>query len=125
MGRDKRPSFTRHGMKRAIVPLALSLAVLLAGCGGHANVQVNSSGAPATGVSTGGSVNVQGRSTIGTLLAIGLIVGVSYDDARGMPRSAHVPYLAHVPELDASRRVLEQDCSKPIEDWSANLRCLR
>ena len=112
-------------MKRGIVPLAWSLAVLLAGCGGQSNVQVNSSGAPASGISNGSSVNIQGRSTVGALLAIGLIVGVSYDDGRGMPRSAHVPYLVHVPELDASRRVLEQDCTRPIEDWSANLRCLR
>jgi hypothetical protein len=27
------------------------------------------------------------------------------------------------PELDGSRRVNEQDCSKPIRDWSANLKC--
>ena len=28
-----------------------------------------------------------------------------------------------VPELDVSRRVVEQDCTKPIVDWSANLKC--
>jgi hypothetical protein len=27
------------------------------------------------------------------------------------------------PALDASRTVNEQDCSKPIENWSANLKC--
>lgn len=84
-------------MKRGIVPLALTLALLLAGCGGHSNVQ--------------------GRSTFGTLLAIGLIIGVSYDGDRGVPR------LARVPELDPLRRVLEQDCTRPIEDRSANLKC--
>jgi hypothetical protein len=104
-------------MRRGTVPLALSLALLLAGCGGHASVQVSSSGSPSTGVSSGSSVNIQGRSTFGTLLAIGLLAGVSYDGDRGMPRSARAP------ELNASRRVLEQDCTKPIVDWSANLKC--
>jgi len=28
-----------------------------------------------------------------------------------------------LPELDPKRRVLEQDCSKPVEDSSANLKC--
>jgi hypothetical protein len=28
-----------------------------------------------------------------------------------------------LPELDPKRRVVEQDCSKPIEDPSANLKC--
>ena len=120
MGRDQRPPVTRHAIMRG---LAFALAALLAGCGGHANVQVNSSGAPASGVSTGASVNVQGRSTLGTLLAIVFLAGVSYEGDRGMPRPAHVPGLAHVPELDTARIVNEQDCSKPIENWSANLKC--
>jgi hypothetical protein len=30
---------------------------------------------------------------------------------------------ARPPALDPARRVVEQDCTKPIEDWSANLRC--
>jgi hypothetical protein len=98
-------------MMRAIVPLAL--AALLAGCGGHANVQVNSSGA-----STGGSsINVQGRSTLGALLSIVLIAGVAYDGERD------VPWSSRTPETDPSRRVVEHDCTKPIEDWSANLKC--
>lgn len=97
--------------------LVFSLALLAAGCGGHSNVQLSSSGSPSTGVSTGGSVHVQGHSTFGALLAIGILGGVSYESDREMPPSVRVP------ELDPSRRVVEQDCSKPIEDWSANLRC--
>jgi hypothetical protein len=88
------------------------LAALLAGCGGHANVQANSSN-----VSAGGSVNIPGRSTMGTLLSIVFLGGVSYESERGTPRSAHVP------DLDPSRRVVEQDCTKSIEDTSANLKC--
>lgn len=91
---------------------AVVLAVLLAGCSGHANVQANSSN-----VSSGGSVNIPRRSTVSTLLSIVFLVGVSYEGERGMPQPVRVP------EMDPSRRVLEHDCSKPIEDWSANLKC--
>ena len=92
--------------------LAVALAVLLSGCGGHANVQANSSNG-----SAGGSVNIPGRSTVGTLFSIVFLGGVSYESERGAPRSAHVP------DLDPSRRVVERDCTKPIEDTSANLKC--
>jgi len=101
-------------MTRAI---ALSLALLLAGCGGHSNVQFASSALPSGGVSTGGSVQAQSQSTLAVLIAIGVLMGVSYANDRGMPPSTPAP------ELERPRRVLEQDCTKPIEDWSANLRC--
>ena len=109
MGCDQRPPVTRHGMIRGF---AVALALLLSGCGGHANVQANSSNG-----SAGGSVNFPGRSTVGTLLSIVFLGGVSYESERGAPRSAQVP------ELDPSRRIVEQDCTKPIEDSSANLKC--
>jgi hypothetical protein len=99
-------------MMGASAALGLSLAVLLAGCGGHANVQGNSSN-----VSTGGSVSIPGRSTVSTLLSIVFLAGVSYEGDRGTPQSVRVP------EIDPSRRVLEHDCTKPIVDWSANLKC--
>jgi hypothetical protein len=86
--------------------------MLLSGCGGHANVQANSSS-----VSAGGSVNIPGRSTMGTLFSIVFLGGVSYERERVTQRSARVP------DLDPSRRVIEQDCTKPIEDSSANLKC--
>jgi len=109
------------------------LALLAAGCGGDSYVRLSSSGSPATGVSTGGSVYVQGStssSTFAALLAIGILAGASYaSDQRqqeyGMSHRGS-PSMAggwSVPELDASRRVNEQDCSRPIEDWSANLKC--
>jgi hypothetical protein len=121
---------------RGIVVL---LALLAAGCGGDSYVRLSSSGSPTTGVSTGistgGSVYVQGStssSTFAALLAIGILAGASYaSDQRqqgiGMSYRGS-PFMAGgrsvpVPELDATRRVNEQDCSKPIEDWSANLKC--
>lgn len=116
-------------MMRGIV---VSIALFAAGCGGHSNVQFSSSGSPATGVSSGGSVHVQGGSTFAALLAIGILAGASYAGDReyesgGMQRrsSPFSPMQRHgaVPELDATRTVNEQDCSKPIVDWSANLKC--
>ena len=86
--------------------LLLSLA-LLAGCGGYSNVQLNSGSVPTAGF--------QGSSTIGALFMIGVLSGTSYNNDRRTGAPA--------PELDPARAVNEQDCSKPIENWSANLRC--
>jgi len=115
MERRPRPPVARHA---AAVAAALACAQL-AGCGGHSNVQFASSGAPATGVSSGGSVRVQGTSTLGALFAIGVIAGASYasEHPRAMP-ARYVP-----PPMDPARRVDERDCTQPIEDWSANLKC--
>lgn len=117
MDRGKRPPYTRHAMSRAV---ALLLALMLAGCGGHSNVQLGASGAPATGVSTGGSVSMQGRSTLAVLLGIGILAGASHGSER-MAYDLRSPVYA--PELDPSRRIVERDCTRPIEDWSANLKC--
>ena len=116
-------------MMRSIV---VSFALFAAGCGGHSNVQFSSSGSPSTGVSTGGSVHIQGRSTVGVLIAIGILAGASYASDRdyesyGIQRRSSVftPMQRNlpVPELATTAPVKEQDCSKPIENWSANLRC--
>lgn len=107
----------------------VSLVVLLAGCSGNLNVQGSTGGGT---VSPGGNVNIQGRSAFGNLLAIGMLVGMSYGSERAMeqagpPLAARPGYFSlpstRVPALDPTRRVVEQDCTKPIEDWSANLRC--
>jgi len=129
MGCDQGPTVTRHGMRRA---LALSLALVLAGCGGHSNVRLNTGGAP-SGASTGTSVHVQsGTSTFGTLLAIGVMVGMSHGSDRALEEAGGysvvrppfaAPPAARVPELEPSRRVVEHDCTRPIEDWSANIKC--
>jgi hypothetical protein len=122
MGRDQRPPFTRYGMTRPSVPLVLALALLLAGCGGQSYMQVNSNGTSAGGVS-GSSVRFPGSSTMAALFSVVFLAGVSYEGDRGMPRSAHEPYHSYAPEPDPTRRVAVQDCTKPIEDWSANLKC--
>jgi len=115
MDRGSRPTDARRA---AAVAAALACA-LLAGCGGHANVQFASSGAPQTGVSSGGSVRVQGTSTLGALFAIGVIAGNAY--ASEHPRAA--PARDAAPPMDPARRVDERDCTQPIDDWSGNLKC--
>ena len=136
MGRDQGPPFTRHRLMRAAVALALSLAVLLGGCGGHANVQANSGGGSAGAAPGGTTVNVQGRSNFGNLLGIGILIGVAYGSEDGSGRAGPYyssnPFMAisgasssadRVPEPDPTRRIAIQDCTRPIEDWSANLKC--
>ena len=88
--------------------LALAAALLLAGCA-SSNVQF-STGTPQP------SVSAQGSSTLGTLILLGVMGGLAYDSEQNAVHFGPPP-------LDPQRRVLEVDCTKPIEDWSANLRC--
>jgi hypothetical protein len=80
-------------------------------------------------VSGGGpqpAASAPGNSAFGALLLLGFIVSAEahHDGARyrASPFDALAPGPLR-PPLDPSRRVLEQDCTKPIEDWSANLKC--
>jgi hypothetical protein len=109
--------------------LALVLALPLVGCA-HTNVSLNSSGSAAGGTSTvSGHVSAGGSGAAAVVLfAITAVAihsselsngGTSY---RGDPSAAITP-TQPAPELDGSRRVNEQDCAKPIKDWSANLKC--
>ena len=99
MGSDKRSIAARNR-------LVLILAVLAAGC---ANTSVSVSG--------GGplpTASAPGSSALGVLMLFGF--AASYESSKGSARTPVAP-------LDPSRRVLEADCTKPIEDWSANLKC--
>ena len=93
------------------MPVAL-LALCVAGCNGNYIVQASSAGASQL-PATGGSVSVYSTSTTGALFIIGIL---------GALTGGSAAYLA-APEMNPDRRVVEQDCSKPIEDPSANLRC--
>lgn len=100
------PTVARHR-----IALALALALCAAGCGGGSYVQVGSAGSTGAGV--------QGTSALGALIAIGVLGGYAYESERQMGGAARRP----APPMDASRTVNEQDCSQPIADWSANLKC--
>jgi len=109
---------------RVLLPSArcgLVLLVLLgAGCA-NSNVQLSTGGMQPV-------VRAQGSSALGGLIAIGVLGGLAYESERDGTRIRANPFDAFSmsplpPALDPSRRVLEVDCTRPIEDWSANLRC--
>lgn len=90
------------------------LVVLLSGCSAHTGVAVSTgTGGPAPQASA--NVQVHAGPAVGALIGLGFMAAIIRGEADYAERAA--------PELDPNRRVLEQDCSKPIEDPAANLRC--
>ena len=114
MGCDQGSIVARRGMMRTT---ALALAMALCGCGGNANVQVNS------GSGSMVSASIPGASSVAALLSAIFLAGISYESDRDAARLAPYPGSLREPEPDPTRRVVEHDCTRPIEDWSANLRC--
>jgi hypothetical protein len=124
MDRRTRPAFARRSPRRALArAVVLPLALLAAGCGGQANVQIQGSGVPgfttvpAGTAASGGSLSasIQGGSTAGALLAIGLLGATVFSESDRLD--------SRPPALDPARVVNEQDCSRPIENSTANLKC--
>jgi len=78
-------------------------AVSIAGCSHGGSTAISSSSA---------GLNVQASgSTAAALIGLGIAGAVTY---RATERA---------PELAPVRKVNEQDCTRPIEDISANLKC--
>lgn len=125
MDRRKRPAVARDRVDscargRLLRGAVLPLALFVAGCGGDYYLSASSGSPPVTGVPSSGTTYARANtstSLFGNVLAIGMMLGISSGSDRGLDGSGRVP------GLDPSRRVLEQDCTKPIEDWSANLKC--
>jgi hypothetical protein len=91
---------------------ALLFALGIAGCGGNSSVVIGSAGSSAAGISVEGS-----STTVSSLLTLMMLLNASrLGDQVG-------PAMPPDPVMEASRRVVERDCTRPIEDWSANLRC--
>lgn len=81
----------------------------------HTQVSVSSNTSSGTS-SSGGSVSVQTNSTALTaLLIMGLFISAAVDDIRA-PQPAIQP-------MDPQRKVVEQDCTKPIDLSLGNLSC--
>ena len=133
MGWSEGSAGARDGMKRLLV---LLLYVQLAGC-------ANSAATLATSTATASSVTA-GTTAVGAeitaagsgagaialfAVAAAMMMTASTESASGTTTYNANPFAAmdstsrRPPELDASRRVHEQDCTKPILDWSANLKC--
>lgn len=123
MDRRTRPIVAR----RITGALALTLALCAAGCGGNSYTYVSvgsTAGAP-VGASTGATANVQGTfsSSSGAIAAVFLLhwslLNEQWDRGAGMYGSSTRP----APPMDETRLVNTQDCTQPIVDWSANLKC--
>lgn len=101
---------------------ALVVALLLVGCA-HGNVSLNSSGSAAGATSSvGGNISAAGSGAVAVVLFAITAVAIHGSELSSGGASAVAPTKS-APGLDSSRRVNEQDCSKPIKDWSANLKC--
>jgi hypothetical protein len=121
-------------MKRLLI---LLLCVQLAACT-HAAVSVSTStattGSVAAGTAAaGGQVAAasSGAGAIALFAVLAAMMTASEMSASGTTTYNANPFAAidgssssrRLPELDANRRVHEQDCTRPIVDWSANLKC--
>jgi hypothetical protein len=102
--------------------LVLVMVLVLAACT-HASVRMSTDGSTTT-TSTGVSAGYSGRGSAGlwVLLGIGLIAAEYGGSAAARERGLE-PERAGERKLDATRQVNEVDCTKPIENWSANLKC--
>jgi hypothetical protein len=93
--------------------LAVSVVVLLAGCA-NAGVVATSTGTTVT--TTTASVSASSASSTGWVLLGIILIGMEINNPTR-------PLQERPPPLDGARRVNEQDCTQPIVDASANLKC--
>ncbi len=116
-------------MRGSVLAAGLAACLLLSGC--YNRGFSLSSGAPAgtlgtpgipQGSNPGASISISSgdRIVTGILVVVMLAEGLRYfvrgDDGTMTP-------VNYVPEPDPSRKVSEQDCSRPIDPERGNLRC--
>jgi hypothetical protein len=100
----------------------LLVAALGAGCA-HTAVGVSNSGTPA---STSGGTSISTGSAgaaLALVLTFGMIDYVNNPRPFPNPSSLMSPASPAAPEMATSRRISEQDCSKPVDLSLGNLRC--
>ena len=114
----KRPTVARRRIAGA-----LAAALCAAGCSNNSYVAY-ASGSIA-GSPTGTSAYVQGStsSSSAAFAAVFLLhwalLNERWDRGAGMYGSSTLP----APPMDETRSINTQDCTQPIIDWSANLKC--
>ena len=115
-------------MRSKTMIAALVAAALLAGCASSA-INLRTTNSPSMSASTlppGSSYNsavFQADVSPGTyvsLLFFGYLLSGMQDDYR---RLRYGPSWRKPPEMAEGRSIVEADCSRPIEQPSANLRC--
>lgn len=106
----------------------LAPVVLLAACS-HTEVRVDSAAA-ATRTQGGLQVRIEGGRGLAALVGLTALTAAMFDyerdrmryrENRFMPLGETRPDMA--PPLATDRTISEQDCTRPIEDFSANLKC--
>ncbi|MCC6210942.1 MAG: hypothetical protein IT513_07875 [Burkholderiales bacterium] len=119
MDRRSRPPFARRRIAGA-----LALALALGGCGSNPYVRYSST-SPAAGPPGGTTGYVSGSTSSASVAAVAIfllnwsLLNQYWDSEAGMYGSSTLP----APPMDEARSVHTQDCTRPIENWSANLRC--
>jgi len=118
MGRGAGQVAESDFMKQAV----LLLVVLVAGCT-HASVRVDSGGGvTTTRTSVSAGYSGHGSAGVWALIGIGLIAAEVAGSEAARERGLE-PGQAPAIALDPKRQVNEVDCTKPIENWTANLKC--
>lgn len=101
---------------------ALLLVLLIGGCS-HASVRVDSGGG-VTSTSTSVSAGYSGHGSAGIWALIGIgLIAAELAGSEGARERGLEPQPQPARPMDATRQVNEVDCTKPIENWSANLKC--
>lgn len=102
--------------------LLVIVALVLAGCT-HASVRVDSGGGVST-TTTSVSAGYHGRGSAAVLLLIGAgLIAAEAGGSRAARERGLEPGREPVQPMAPSRSVNEVDCTRPIENWSANLKC--
>ncbi len=98
------------------------LAILLGACT-HASVRYDSGGGTTT-TRTSVSIGYSGSGSVAAwaLIGIGLIAAQQAGSQSARERGLE-PQAAPAQPMDAQRQVNEVDCTKPIANWTANLKC--
>lgn len=102
--------------------LLVFVAVVLAGCT-HASVRVDSGGGVST-TTTSVSAGYHGRGSAAAWAIIGIgLIAAEYGGSAAARERGLEPDAPPTRPMAPSRSVNEVDCTKPIENWSANLKC--
>lgn len=115
---------TRSPFARRRLAGALTLALALGGCGSNTYVRYSSTSST-VGLPGGTTGYVAGSTSSASVAAVAVfllhwsLLNQHWDSEAGMVGASTQP----VPPMDEARTVNTQDCTRPIEDWSANLKC--
>lgn len=108
--------------------VAVALIVALSGCASNSDVyfrtpEATRSVPAAGGMNAGGSVEMRSPATSAAFALLLFTFGSAAVAAGSIVPHLEIPGMAFEPTPDPTRRVSVQDCTKPIDPDSGNLRC--